>query len=104
MTNSIDVRQQLHDMGYRALEGDVWAKPVGYSIFVYETKSGAWTQRFRSAKDGSTLVWSRVEWEDHHGTLTDFLAYCETWSTHRVIGEGPAGRPWNFRTELQLEI
>ena len=99
-----EIWQHLHNMGYRPVDEarDTWAKPVGYSIYVFEVGKRRFSQRFRSAGDGSPLVWKFKEW-DPTDSLTGFLAYVETFCTNRVTGEGHAGKPWDFRTALQFK-
>lgn len=93
-------------MGYRPLDPGrrKWAKPVGYSVYTFDADARLWAQRYKAAGDGRVCTHETVPWVEEHATLVDFLAYAETWHSHRIGGEGKGRHVWAFRTELQIGL
>lgn len=50
--NDKDTTLTLMSMGYRSLAEDIWAKPVGYNVFIFDTKKMRWCSYFSACDDG----------------------------------------------------
>lgn len=101
----MDTEQALHEMGYRPVDSRrrQWAKPVGYSIYVFDVDESRWDQRFKAASDGTTHVNSSASW-NRETTLVDFLAHAETWHSKTIIGADKGRFVWHFSTEIQIPV
>lgn len=62
-------------MGYRA-QGELWLKPVGYSLFVYSPEKRIWKCLFQSASGNNLLCWDGHEFE---GEPKSFIEKIKTW-------------------------
>lgn len=91
-------------MGYRQLRKGVWAKPVAFHLFFFETDKMLWTNFFKGAND-TMLVWNtetykEKDWEvDGKPNFLLFLKYTEQYTridTRNVDSE------FEFMTEEEL--
>lgn len=78
--------RELIKMGYRQLRKDVWAKPVAFHLFMFETDKMLWTNFFKGANDGALCIWNsetykEKDWEvDGKSSFLLFLKYSEQYT------------------------
>jgi len=95
----------LASMGYRlapSLGPRKWAKPLGYSIYVFTRGVRQWQQIYRRADTGQASVYSSKTWTPGEMPLADFLAECETWHSHQIVGDRLGRFIWAFEDTLTL--
>lgn len=82
------MKKALISMGYRNIQKNVWAKPIGYCIATFDMDSNTWRSSFQSFSDQSIHVWnSHVYNVPTENIESDFLTYlkeCETNSKWRI--------------------
>lgn len=102
------LQQALHNMGYRALESNLWAKPFGYCLLMFNIRELRWSYACRHDSSGKMLPVDfknfTIERENHLvDDLTAFLAGVEQRDFKAVSGHSIASAvPFDFRTEIIL--
>lgn len=85
----------LKAMGYRELGiSKKWAKPVGFSLLVFDLNLQEWTVYFKSHRGDETLVWVKEKYEQSADTdPTEWLSHVEVFSHRDIIGNQ---KSWAF--------
>lgn len=94
----------LKHMGYRPMDRDMnlWAKPVGYSLLMFNLTELRWSNVCRQEGTGTMAslgekVFTITATKDLSGDLTSFLGRVERWSFQQLTGNSPASAvPFDF--------
>ena len=76
----------LISLGYRQLECNIWAKPVGLHLFTYNFVTKEWINFF-TGEDGQTLIYEIKKLESSEDTLVTDILYKEAY-TRIDMGKG----------------
>jgi hypothetical protein len=71
----------LTSMGYRKMKDEIWAKPVGMHLFMYELETDTFTNWFKSSD--IIQIWNSEIYEKDESVEKDFLQfikYAETYT------------------------
>ncbi len=87
---------ELISFGYRELDNSkVWAKPIGFMIFIYKFETQEISLWFKSARSEEKLIWNSQKID----SLTDLKCY-----EHFTEGLGKGSTNTEFEFLNQLEI
>jgi hypothetical protein len=70
------VIRELTKLGYRKINKKIMAKPVGYSILLFDLENNIWINKF-SGNDANIHTWSSVK-IDLKSTTTEFINSIKT--------------------------
>lgn len=87
MTTEDNFEIQLISMGYRLMGSSktTWGKPVGFTLFTYDTATLFWEDWFTGYTCGTTLLNSRHKYEaEESGNLVYFLCEKEHYTALRA--------------------
>lgn len=106
MTDKAELRQALHNMGYRPMRAkadnvsEIWGKPMAYSLLLFDMDELRWDQRF-DGKDSNDewgmSIYASDTWDPETGNFLQWLANVERYQFHHVVGKGQI---FDFRTQL----
>jgi len=68
------MKDLLISMGYRELRINVWAKPVGFHLFMFELDKKLFTNYFKS-NTGELCIWNSEIYEPDENVKNDFLNF-----------------------------
>jgi len=77
------IEEALIKMGYRKLKSNIWAKPVAFHLFFFETDKMLWSNFFKGKDEGSICIWNteiykEKDWEiNGKSPFLLFLKYTE---------------------------
>ena len=90
--------QQLISIGYRELESNIWGKPVGFHLFLYDIKRREWSNHF-IGKNKQSLIWeTSIFNKEEEDELIESIGVVEQYTR---IDMGTWEHPLNFTTQKE---
>lgn len=82
------MEKDLASLAYRRVKPNLWAKPFGSTVILFDTDCNVMSQRFFGA-NGKVLVYSSELYEPDdklYNSLAEFIQFFETWHARSDIG------------------
>lgn len=76
----------LKSMGYRPLAEDIWAKPVGYNVFIFDQKTLKWCSYFSGCDDGK--MYPNTIQDYHSNKFDSFLQFIKEQEHDNTLRSG----------------
>lgn len=91
-------QEQLTSLGYREMEPNIWGKPVGFHLFIYEVDKKKWANHF-VGNNKKLLIWETITFtQGEEDELVENIGVVEQYTK---IHMGNWEYPLNFTTQIE---